>query len=200
MGAMGGISYYIGDMNESGFYQNLSGLGGAMFRYTPTLRSSVKGTLSLSGLSGRVPKDNRYPQELDASFSTTLCELSAMYEFNFFNYGDGYSYLKTKRCTPYLSIGLGVVASFPKGGNDNVISAILPLGIGVKYKVIPRLNVGLEVSFRWTFVDKLDGKSWSNPYDIGNSGSWNRDCYSFTTIFVTYNFGRRKQICNSILE
>ena len=59
------------------------------------------------------------------SFRPVAGSLHLHRQFNFFNYGMGYSYLGTKRLSPYLLAGVGVGYSTVGGGYPKVPSGRL---------------------------------------------------------------------------
>ena len=76
------------------------------------------------------------------------------------------------------------------------------MGIGVKYKLAPRLNVGCELSFRFTLSDKLDVTKETppvldDPYGIVSDGMKNKDSYAFLGIFLTYDLSPKYRKCNN---
>ncbi|MFR0835863.1 MAG: DUF6089 family protein [Barnesiella sp.] len=119
--------------------------------------------------------------------------MGAQAEFNFFNYGMGYSYQETSRISPYLLAGLGV--SFAPA-SVIIFSVNIPLN-GVKYKIAPRWNIALEFTVRKTLGDNLDGKDLKDPYRIESSAFKNTDWYSMTLFSITYEFGYRRKPCNN---
>lgn len=77
----------------------------------------------------------------------------------------------------------------------NVFAANVPLGIGAKYKVNERLNVGLAWTFHFSLSDELDGVK--DPYRVKSSGIFkNTDCYSTIAVSVTYSFSAKCKTCN----
>ena len=48
-----------------------------------------------------------------------------------------------------------------------------------------------------TLGDSFDGKSLSDPYNIKSSVLKNTDWFSTTLFSITYEFGRKKEICNN---
>lgn len=197
-GAHVGVGYYMGDLNELSFYHRVRESYGVVFRYNHNFRSAVKLTATAGCLSGSGEDYRIYrPEGVAAGFSTNLVDVAAMYEFNFFHYSDGFAYLGARRFSPYVTVGLGATIASVSG--STVVAPHIPFGIGVKYKLRPRLNVGCEVSFRMTFTDQLDGEAWDDPRRIESSSLKNNDWYSFSHVFITYEFGRQKKICNNIV-
>ena len=143
------------------------------------------------GLTTYIPgTDGDTPYE----FNNTLADLSLTYEYNFWPYGTGHDYRGAKRLTPFIFAGLG--ATYVTGGGNNVFTANLPLGLGVKYKLAPRLNLGVEWAMHFSLSDKLDGTV--DPYGIKSSGLFkNTDCYSALQVSLTYSFMAKCRTCHN---
>lgn len=201
IGGMAGTSFYMGDANKSGLFKEPHLAAGAVFRYNQNFRWAYKADIAIGGVSGDTRKSgNVFPFGQQASFSRTFYEVGAQVEFNFFSYSDRYAYLGTKRFSPYVFTGIG--ATFASGDNS-FFSANVPLGIGLKYKLKHRLNLGFEFSFRKLFGDNFDkpeknGFGLEDPYEIESSFLKNKDWYSLTMISVTWDFGMRKDPCLNI--
>ncbi len=200
LGGMAGCSSYYGDANYHIPMKNINAMGGLLWRYNINPRMAVKTNFAVAGISGSTADfDNRYPGG-DVSFKRVLYELGAQFEYNFLAYGDGKGYKSTHRVVPYIFAGLGVTYA-PKPAR-HVVSGNLPVGLGVKYKVIPRLNIGCELSFRFTHTDNLDvtdktAPVLNDPYGIKSGWLKNKDSYSFLSIFVTYDLSPKYRKCNN---
>ena len=72
----------------------------------------------------------------------------------------------------------------------------IPLGLGVKYKPSPRVNLGLEFLMKKTLTDRLDGDRLDDPLGIESAFMKNTDWYSTLTFTVSYEFSRRCATCN----
>lgn len=68
------------------------------------------------------------------------------------------------------------------------------MGVGVKYKLKPRLNIGLDFLYHFTLSDGLDG--FKNPHAISSSGFKNKDHYCTTLLYITYEFSPKCVECN----
>ena len=91
------------------------------------------------------------------SFNTTILEAFGVFEFYFLDYKSKHSRI---HWTPYLSLGLGIFTYFGDAANNSDKSRFqpaIPLGIGFKYQLSPKIDVGFEASARATFFDYLDG-------------------------------------------
>lgn len=208
-GGVGGC-FYLGDANSKPF-ANMGGMGSILTRYLINHRMAIKGNLAFGQIRGNTgtqffPED---PNSENAqggtpgkvSFKRNLIDFGAQFELNFWSYGIGNGYEGYSRITPYILMGAGVTIA-PKPAQTNA-GFYLPFGIGVKYKLRPRLNIGLEWSIRFTTTDELDvsdanGIKLSDPYGIPSSGFKNKDCYSFTMLTITYDIMPKCINCNNI--
>lgn len=197
IGGMAGGAFYMGDVNKNSPFKGMNPAAGAVFRYNVNFRWALKANLMWGQVSGStVGSASAFPGGLETEFSRSLLELGGQAEFNFFPYSDKFDYAGAKRFTPYLLVGLGMTLA--PGGESSFASPNLPMGVGVKYKLKPRLNLGCEFSVRKTFGDGLEGKeALKDPYGISSSALKNKDWYSFLLLSVTYDFGERCRTCNN---
>lgn len=200
VGAMVGGCTYYGDANYSSPFNNFNVMGGALFRYNINPRMAVKANMAVARISGKTAgSGNSFPGG-DIEFGRMLCELGAQYECHFLAYGDGTGYKRSHKLAPYVLAGVGL--TYAPAPAKHVFTPNIPLGIGLKWKVIPRLNVGCELSYRFTFSDNLDvtnktGGSLKDPYGIKSGFLKNKDGYSFLSIFVTYDLSPKYRKCNN---
>jgi hypothetical protein len=156
----------------------------------------VTATLSYGQLKGSTSgMETWYPeyQGQSYSFSNPLVDLSLRYEYNFWPYGTGRDYRGAKPLTPFIFGGLGGTYTNTTG---TVLATNLQLGAGVKYKVAPRLNIGVEWGIHFTTSDKLDGVE--DPYRIVSTGAFkNKDCYSAFQLTFTYSFLAKCRTCHN---
>lgn len=146
-----------------------------------------------AGLSGNsADMENVFPGGETYKFTSTVYDLGGRIEFNFFNYGIGESYRKMKRWSPYLSLGIGMTAASSSGTH---VYANIPMGLGVKYKLKPRINLGLEWTMTKVFGDKVDEEILDDPYHIKSSFLKNTDWYSTIMLSISYEFGERCKNC-----
>ena len=115
------------------------------------------------------------------SFNTTILEAFGVFEFYFLDYKSKHSRF---HWTPYLSAGLGAFTYFGEAAESAGRSRVqpsIPLGIGFKYQIDPRFDIGIEASSRITFFNYLDGIDDNDP--IGPD-----HVYGSKYIFDTYYF------------
>ncbi len=191
LGGMVGTSAYLGDADHSGCYKHINLGGGAIARYNINPRMALKFNLGYGGLSGDAT-DMAMPAGFDKSklkFNTSVFDFGCQYELHFWAYGTGNSYKNTHRLVPYLQLGLGFTAS------KNTFSMNIPVGFGIKYKIAPRLNVGLDWTIRLSMTDKIDGIA--DPLRIESGFMKNKDSYCWTMVYVTYDLMPKLRKCNN---
>ena len=189
-----GMSGYLGDANNANLLKKPGYVAGGLFRYIINSRMALKANLLTAKISGNSANlANTYPDAQTYAFSSQLYDLGAQFEFNFLNYGIGSKYLKLKRISPYLTLGVGATLAT---GDGDAFTLNVPMGVGVKYKLSERLNIGLEFTMRKTFSDKLDGLKDLNGITSGFAK--NTDWYSFTMISITYEFSKRCRTCHYV--
>lgn len=199
VGGAVGISSYMGDANKTKPFLHPGIAGGALFRYNPDFQWAIKATLAGGSVSGSTNHaGNRFPGEQQQSFQRSFAEVGSQVEFHFFRYGREQEYLGTRPYTPYLFVGVGVTLA---GGDKSFFGANVPFGVGFKYKLKNRMNIGAEVSTRKLFKDNFDvvehpsGWSLNAPFGIESSPLKNQDWYSFAMIYLTWDFGLRHDPC-----
>lgn len=191
-----GLMAYEGDFNGS-ILHNMQPSASLMLRRIINPYMDLRLAASYGKLKGSSKDVKTYlPQYQDTQydFSTTLIDVSATYEYNFWPYGTGNDYRGAQRLTPFIFAGIGTTyASTPTG---NVFTANLPLGLGIKYKVAPRLNLGIEWAIHFSLNDKLDGIA--DPYGIQSTGMFkNTDCFSALQLTLTYSFMPKCRTCHN---
>jgi len=157
--------------------------------------------LKLSGSYGKIKGSSAnnatyYPDYAadGYEFDNSLADMSIVYEYNFWPYGTGKDYRGAKRLTPFIFAGIG--ATYASGTEKDVFTANVPVGLGAKYKIAERLNVGVEWAMHFSLSDKLDGVA--DPYGIKSSGLFkNTDCYSMLTLTLTYSFMAKCKTCHN---
>lgn len=194
-GGVGMVSYQ-GDFNGK-ITSGMQPAGAIVWRrlLNPYMGFRVMGMMGkLKGDATRV--ETYYPDETTRaySFDRSLTDVSVTYEYNFWPYGTGRDYRGAKRLTPFVFGGIG--ATYVSGGEKKVFTANVPIGLGIKYKLKERLNVGLEWSMHFSLSDELD--DMADPYGIKSSGAFkNTDCYSGLMLTLTYSFKSKCRTCNN---
>jgi len=177
IGVKGGTNFYLGDLNST-IFNGIQPLVGGFVRYNKNPRWDSK--LQLVSAEIKTPIKQNY------------VDLSVQEEFNFFEYGLLNSDSWTRFFSPYIFVGLGAV-SFTDSNDKVVFAPNVPFGLGVKWKVFRRINIGLEWSLHKLFTDKFDYVD--NPYNANASIFTNNDWYSMGALMVGIDLGDRSRYC-----
>jgi len=183
IGIMGGVTYYVGDLNPSRPFRMAKPAFGLFYRQNFNSRISVR----VHGLLGSVAGDDAVSKanpERNLNFNSKIYEGGLQLEINFFDYYIG---SKMHPVTPYLFGGASVFLFKPFGNVAgtvmelqplrtegqkspyNLFAFSMPFGIGVKYSVTKLIGVGAEWGMRKTTTDYLDDVS--TTYYLNLAGS-----------------------------
>lgn len=189
---------YLGDFNGS-LFKNMQPMGGAVVKFKLNPRMNWAVNIGYGKLKGD-SKDAKtwYPEinENPLAFSTSLVDVSACFEYNFWPFGTGREYRGAQPLTPFIAMGVGL--AFAKC-NESATAFQVPVGFGVKYKLKQRLNITAEWMMHISGSDKLDGMK--DPYGIKSSGMFkNTDCFSTFQVSLTYEFMERCRTCHNDRE
>jgi len=190
-----GMTGYLGDANTANLWSHPGWDVTALLRYLPNPRFAFKSNIYVGSVSGNsADMENVFPDFATYKFRTTFYELGELVEFNFFKYGMGERYRKLKRWSPYITAGLSVLV-WSNDGHANATVAI-PLGVGFKFKINHRVNLGMEFLMKKTLSDKVDGQELSDPYQIHHAFMKNTDWISTLSFTISYEFSERCRACN----
>ncbi|MDR3327324.1 MAG: hypothetical protein LBT04_04245 [Prevotellaceae bacterium] len=180
-GILGGGSFYLGDVNEK-LFNNMQPTTGLFLKRKFNGHWSIK-LQATGGQAGIGRFDDKFRK-------TTFFDLSAIAEFNFFNFGAMQLEPFASPVSPYIFVGLGG-AYFNKN-----VAPIVPFGVGAKYHFAERFNLGIYWSMQKTlWNDNFD--LVNNPLGL-NAGIWNNnDWYSTCAVYLSIDFW---QICPSCLD
>ena len=149
------------------------------------------------GLSGNTADmADVLPDQAQYSFTSTVYDLGARFEFNFLPYGIGETYKRLRRISPYLTLGVGLCMS--SSGGTTSVAPTIPMGFGVKFKMAERWNLGAEFTMTKAFGDKLDGPVLNDLNGIKTAFYRNTDWFSRLTIGISYEFGKRCETCHYV--
>jgi hypothetical protein len=206
IGASIGSFVYMGDLTPSRFGSFRTMRIGINIHGSKILSPSflVRLNLAIGGLRGDDAKYDHpeYRQERAFNFRSRVIELSPMLVWNPLrsNYND-------KGLSPYLFGGVGLNfarirrdwSRFNTEYFDDDIEArlaqdidhslprvipVVPLGIGMRYGISPRLAVNAEAAYRFMFTDYLDGFSQA-------ANAERNDNYHTITIGAIYRIGKK---------
>lgn len=193
-----GTNFMQNDVNSS-LYGGTNLSGGTLLRFVLNPRMAVKTMLTYNRTGGNAATmKGFYPARFDQittdrlqyDFKGSYVDFSALYELHFLPYGYHRSYLGYRRFVPFLQFGVGCTYSeIGKAFTPNV-----PLGFGFKYKLRPRLNLGIDWIFHFSLSDRLEGLA--HPAGIKSDMFRNKDHYGQTMITLTYDFSPRCPACH----
>lgn len=182
----GGMSYYIGDLNQTGhYYKYQDPAGGLGFRLNINQRFAFR----IQGWVGKVHADDAdasspVQRARNLRFESVIIEGSAQVEFNFLPFKVG----SDDFFSPYIFAGIGGFHFNPQGkiGSETynlqqlstegqgtlakpgskrygLTSACIPFGLGFKWSIGRYVGIGIETGIRKTFTDYIDDVSTTYP-------------------------------------
>jgi hypothetical protein len=182
-----GAAHYFGDLNTRAKVNRPKIAAGIFFRknFGNYIALRVSANFAKLGYSDIYNTHNTTMLQRNLSFNTSIWELALQGDFNFFRFMPGEPEFSF---TPYLTLGAGVFSydpyAFLQGqkyylrtlGTEGQGSALypdrkpygsmaicIPFGVGVKYAINERLNIGFEVVHRFTTSDYIDDVSKTYP-------------------------------------
>jgi hypothetical protein len=199
IGAGAGVMGYLGDFNSS-ITKDLQPMASIVGRYNFDTYKVLKVNVQYGKIKGVSTDEDTYYQAYAAEpykFDNSLISADLTFEYNFWPYGTGRDYRGAQRLTPFVFGGLGATfVSMKDGSKKSAFGMNVPIGLGLKYKVNERLNLGLEWAMHFSTSDELDGVA--DPYDIKSSGMFkNTDCYSTLQMTITYSFSAKCRTCHN---
>lgn len=202
VGVFLGGSNYIGDVGNTTYISPDKLAFGVLYKWNRSTRhayrfSYTQSTLTANDLDSKEGARNQRGYRFD----NTIKELSAGLEFNFFDFD---LHDSSRKISPYVYSGLSYfrysdlyVVSGETYKESNASSFAIPMTVGVKSNISPRLVLAAEVGARYTVTDNLDGSFPNNSsldqYRFGNLN--NNDWYVFTGVTLTYTFGQNPCFC-----
>jgi uncharacterized protein DUF6089 len=178
-----GAGHYFGDLNTRAKLNRPKLAAGIFFRKNfgnyIALRASAN--YAALGYSDIYNTHNDVMHTRNLSFNTNVWELALQGDFNFFRFMPGE---REFNYTPYVTLGLGVFSydpyaylqgnkyylrplgtegqgdsSYPDRKPYGSMAVSIPFGVGIKYSLNERINVGFEIVYRFTTTDYLDDVS-----------------------------------------
>lgn len=184
-----GAGHYFGDLNTRAHLNRPKPAAGLFFRknFGNYIALRVGASFAQLGYSDVYNKENEYMRRRNLSFNTNVWELGVQGDFNFYRFMPGEPDF---RFTPYITMGLSIFSYDPyaylgnekyflrplgtEGQGDSTLpdrkpyssmALSVPFGVGVKYSLNPRINIGFEIVHRFTNTDYLDdvSKTYVDP-------------------------------------
>jgi hypothetical protein len=181
-GISAGAAHYFGDLNTRAKINRPKPALGLFFRkqFGNYIGLRVSAHYAELGYSD-IYSTNDFQKRRNLSFNTNIWELAVQGDFNFFKFVPGDPY---NRFTPYITLGVGAFSYDPYayiGGQKvflrplgtegqgysqypdrkpyGTMALAIPFGVGVKYNLTQRTNIGFEIVYRFTNTDYLDDVS-----------------------------------------
>jgi OOP family OmpA-OmpF porin len=195
----GGSLLFYGDIRQYDFYPVSKYQNEREWGYGLTVNKFFNPVIGLQGqlLNGRLAGTRRKQR---VYFNAEVFEYSLNAVVNLSNISFTGKSKDNRKFTLYALAGLGltnfktklmnintdkVVSQFGygpdrKGVTERTTEVVIPVALGLKYRVNKRFDVGLEASLRNVNSDKLDARVVVNSAE---------DKYGYTDLFVTYKFG-----------
>lgn len=184
-----GAGHYFGDLNTRAHLNRAKLAASVFFRknFSNYIAVRIGASYARLGYSDIYNSHNEYMYRRNLSFNSNVWELALQGDFNFFRFmpGEpGFNY------TPYVTLGVGAFSYDPftylQGekvflrplGTEGQGSALysdrkiyknmgicIPFGVGFKYSLNERFNIGFEILHRFTNTDYLDdvSKTYVDP-------------------------------------
>lgn len=183
IGISAGVSHYFGDLNTRARFNRAKPAIGLFFRkqFNNYVALRLSGHYTQLGYSDIYNDHNEFQKRRNLSFNTNVFEIALHGDFNFFKFIPGDPY---HRFTPYVTLGVGVFSydpyafyrgqkvslrelgtegqgnpAFPDRKPYSSMGICLPFGVGAKYALNDRMNIGVEISHRFTNTDYIDDVS-----------------------------------------
>jgi hypothetical protein len=177
-----GAAHYFGDLNTRAKLNRPKPAAGLFFRknFGNYVAMRVSGNFAQLGYSDIYNTHNEYMRRRNLSFNTNVWELGLQGDFNFYRFMPGDPDF---RFTPYITFGVSIFNYDPYaylngqkyflrqlGTEGQAIDSLhrkpyssmavgFPFGVGFKYSINERINLGFEIVYRFTNTDYLDDVS-----------------------------------------
>lgn len=185
-GIVSGSSFYMGDANNDRLFDETHAMWGVLARYCLNDRTALKANVFTAGVSGTTQGEAAaYKNGGDVRFNRRLVDAGLQFELNFYHFGAPEYKPGSSRVSPYLLVGLGMTGY---EAEKKKIVVNVPLGLGVKMKLLPRVNLGCEWTFRRTGSDDLDYAVSPSGFQLEDSWAGsrnkNKDWYSVCMFYI----------------
>jgi len=184
-----GAAHYFGDLNTRAKVNRPKPAASIFFRknFGNYIALRVSASFAQLGYSDKYNTQNEVMMRRNLSFNTNVWELGLQGDFNFYKFLPGDDMF---RFTPYVTFGAGIfnydpyafladkkyflrplgtegqgTTEYPDRKPYSSMAMSLPLGVGFKYSVNERINLGFEIVHRFTNTDYLDdvSKTYVDP-------------------------------------
>jgi len=185
-----GAAHYFGDLNTRAHLNRPKPAASIFFRknFGNYIALRIAGSFAQLGYSDIYNTHNEYMHRRNLSFNSKVWELGLQGDFNFYHFMPGDPEF---RFTPYITLGVSVFNYDPYAylngqkyflrplgtegqGLDTAnlgnkpygsMALAIPAGVGFKYSINEKINIGFEIVHRFTTTDYLDdvSKTYADP-------------------------------------
>lgn len=184
-----GAGHYFGDLNTRAKLNRPKLAAGLFFRknFGNYIALRLAGNFAQLGYSDVYNTHNEAMKRRNLSFNTNVWELALQGDFNFYRFMPGDPDF---RFTPYVTLGVSAFSYdpyaylkdekynlrqlgtegqgstlYPDRKPYGTMALAIPLGVGLKYALNDRINLGFEVLYRFSNTDYLDdvSKTYADP-------------------------------------
>jgi OmpA-OmpF porin, OOP family len=197
-GAFGGFANYQGDLVQDRIELKETKISyGGFIRYHLTDKVKIRANFNYGFISGH---DDNNPgnglQDRGWSFRSNILEANFAGEYHpFGRFRISETGIFRRQVSPYVGLGLGIAtftpevsvtdpldaSLFPEQG-EKTLSASLPVLFGVRADLFEFFSLGLDIGWRATFNDYLDGVS-------KNGNNKRNDWYVMAGVTASFFFG-----------
>lgn len=190
-----GAAHYFGDLNTRARLNRPKPAATAFFRknFGNYIALRVGASFAKIGYSDVYNTHNELMHRRNLSFNSSIWELGLQGDFNFYRFLPGDPDF---RFTPYVTFGVSVFnydpyaylakekyflrplgtegqgdTAYPDRKQYNSMALAIPFGVGFKYALNERMNIGFEIVHRFTNTDYLDdvSKTYADPAIFPNN-------------------------------
>lgn len=184
-----GAAHYFGDLNTRARLNRPKLAAGIFFRknFNNYIALRIAGNFAQLGYSDIYNTQNEYMHRRNLSFNTSVWEFGLQGDFNFYRFMPGDPDF---RWTPYVTLGVSAFSYdpyaylngqkyflrplgtegqgsrlYPDRKQYSSMALAIPFGVGIKYSINERMNLGFEILYRFTNTDYLDdvSKTYVDP-------------------------------------
>lgn len=202
LGVFLGGGNYVGDIGKTNYIAPNEFAFGALYKWNKSPRHSWRFSIVHSKITANDEDSDVQGRKLRSlDFENSVTEFSAGLEFNFFDFN---LHELEQQFTPYVYTGVSYFLYddliFDQGEAKKAHSGssfAIPMTVGIKTNVLPKLILGFEVGARYTFTDNIDGTFPDDEEYVGaRFGNTNsKDWYVFTGFTLTYTFTEKPCYC-----
>ncbi|WP_114754353.1 type IX secretion system protein PorG [Flavobacterium glaciei] len=199
IGVFLGGSNFIGDIGPTSYIAPNEPAFGLLYKWNKSPRHSYRFSYTQSEItSSDLDSNEASRNQRGYQFENDLKEVSLGLEFNFFDFN---LHESSTKITPYVASGLNyffgkytltntITDQTVDGRTETRKSIAIPMIVGIKSNITPRLVLALETGARYTLTDNIDGSFNQNFGNINNN-----DWYVFSGVTLLYTFGNKACYC-----